>query len=117
MVSHGRHGQNHHQSAIIVDTPVTNVWNLISGLTGADYDLSWSLQEGVYFSATGRSFYEQCFPSDSVHVGFSSHAVMYLSTRYDSPCVFEEICVNPAMSVIHLYFSNDATRTSAKQNT
>ena len=57
--------------------------NLFSGLTRTEYDSAWSSQKDVYFSAVGRSFYEQCLPRNSVHVGYSSHAVMYLSTRLE----------------------------------
>ena len=59
-----------------------------AGLTGAEYESAWSSQDGVYFSAVGRSFYEQCFPRNSVQVGFSSYAVMYLSTRFEYILVF-----------------------------
>ena len=51
------------------------------GLTGAAYEPAWSRQKNVYFSAVGRSFFEKCFPRNSVHVGFSSHAVLHLSKR------------------------------------
>ena len=71
-----------------------NTWNLFLCLTGDAYESAWSLQEGVYFSATGCSFYEQCFPNNSVHVSFSSHGVMHLSTRYVSPWLFVNRCVN-----------------------
>jgi hypothetical protein len=33
----------------------------------------------VFPNAIGRSFYEQVFPPDSVHLGWSSHAAMWLS--------------------------------------
>ena len=57
--------------------------NCFAGLMGTGYDSSWSEQEGLYFSAVGRSFYEQCFPRNSIHIGFSSYAAHYLSTRFE----------------------------------
>ena len=45
---------------------------------------AWTQQKGVYFAAAGRSFYEQCFPNNSVHIGLSSHAVHFLSKRYET---------------------------------
>ena len=52
------------------DNSVTLQLNFVAGLTGAEYESDWSHQERVYFSAVGRSFFEQCFPRNSVHVGF-----------------------------------------------
>eukprot|EP01083_Nonionella_stella_P164578 545135_1 len=40
----------------------------------------------VYCSATGTSFYRQCFPPESVSLGFSSTAMHWLSAP---PCPFE----------------------------
>ena len=37
----------------------------------------------VFVSATGTSFYKQCFPSESVNLGFSCLAVQWLSQK---PC-------------------------------
>ena len=62
---------------------------ILAGLTGAEYESAWSGQDGVYFSAVGRSFYDQCFPRNFVHVGFSSYAVMYLSTRFEYFCYLQ----------------------------
>ena len=56
--------------------------HFFAGLTGAECEPAWSEQDGVYFSAVGRSFYEQCFPRNSVHVGFSSYSMVYISTRF-----------------------------------
>ena len=65
--------------------------NFFAGLTGTEFDSHWFNQDGVYFSAVGRSFYEQCFPRNSVHVGFSSYAVSYLSIRFVHSLI--NICV------------------------
>ena len=43
---------------------------------------AWSRQKNIYFSASGRSFHEHCFPRNSVHIGISANAVHYLSKRY-----------------------------------
>ena len=67
---------------------VTQELICIAGLTGADYESDWAHQKDVYFSAVGRSFYEQCFPRNSVHVGFSSHSLVYLSTRFEYYQIF-----------------------------
>ena len=70
------------------DNSVTLQLYFVAGLTGAEYESDCSHQEGVYFSAVGRSFFEQCFPRNSVYVGFSSHAMVYLSTRFEHFRVF-----------------------------
>ena len=65
---------------------------LFVALTGIAYESAWSQQEGVYFSAVGRSFYEQCFPRDSVHLGFCSHAAIYLSKRFVNNVSTHRLC-------------------------
>ncbi len=37
--------------------------------------------DNVYVSAVGTSFYSQCVPSGSVHLGFSAAAFHWLSER------------------------------------
>ena len=37
--------------------------------------------DNVYVSAVGTSFYSQCVPSNSVHLGFSASAFHWLSER------------------------------------
>ncbi len=37
--------------------------------------------DNVYVSAVGMSFYSQCVPSNSVHLGFSAAAFHWLSER------------------------------------
>ena len=37
----------------------------------------------VYVSTVGRSFYEQCLPSNSLHLGYSLFCMQWLSTK---PC-------------------------------
>ncbi len=39
---------------------------------------------GVFVSGVGTSFYQQCFPSSSVHLAISSAAMHYLSRKYVS---------------------------------
>ncbi len=38
--------------------------------------------DNVYVSAVGTSFYSQCVPSNSVHLGFSASAFHWLSERW-----------------------------------
>lgn len=47
----------------------------------------------VFVSATGTSFYEQCFPSDSVNLGFSCLAIQWLRKK---PC-------NLTRAILHCY--------------
>jgi long-chain acyl-CoA synthetase len=61
-----------------VDQPM-NDFNTLFGALHGDPDRYTSDDPNVFPSAIGRSFYEQVFPSDYVHLGWSSYAAMWLS--------------------------------------
>ncbi len=61
-----------------VDQPA-NDFNTLFGVLHRDPD-SYALDDpNVFPSAIGRSFYEQVFPPDHVHLGWSAYAAMWLS--------------------------------------
>jgi SAM dependent carboxyl methyltransferase len=62
---------------IHTDVPENN-WNALYNLINTSEDSYLSLP-GVYYSTIGKSFYSQLFPSQSIHVGFSSSAFHWLS--------------------------------------
>jgi len=61
-----------------VDQPV-NDFNTLFEVLHRDTDCYAADDPNVFPSAIGRSFYEQVFPGQHVHFGWSSHAAMWLS--------------------------------------
>jgi len=61
-----------------VDQPA-NDFNTLFGALHHDPDRYTCDDPNVFPSAVGRSFYEQVFPPEHVHLGWSSHAAMWLS--------------------------------------
>lgn len=65
-------------SIVHVDQPA-NDFNTLFGVLHSDPE-RYSLDDpNVFPSAIGRSFYEQVLPNESVHVGWSSYAAVWLS--------------------------------------
>jgi hypothetical protein len=73
-----RIGANRPICVFHVDQPTNDFNSLFEVLTSdpSRYELS---QANVFPCAVGRSFYEQVLPSQSVHLGWSSSAAMWLS--------------------------------------
>jgi SAM dependent carboxyl methyltransferase len=69
-----------HRSICIfhIDQP-SNDFNSLFGVLTSDPERYVLNQENVFPCAIGRSFYEQVLPSESVHLGWSSNAAMWLS--------------------------------------
>jgi long-chain acyl-CoA synthetase len=61
-----------------VDQPANDFNTLFSALD-RDPDRYTSDEPNIFPSAIGRSFYEQVFPADHVHLGWSAYAAMWLS--------------------------------------
>jgi long-chain acyl-CoA synthetase len=61
-----------------VDQPA-NDFNTLFGALHNDPDCYTCDDPSIFPSAIGRSFYEQVFPPEHVHFGWSSHAAMWLS--------------------------------------
>ena len=61
-----------------IDQP-TNDFNSLFKVLDADPDRYVADQVDVYPAAIGKSFYEQVLPPNSVHLGWSSYAAMWLS--------------------------------------
>jgi SAM dependent carboxyl methyltransferase len=55
-----------------------NGWNVLYNLVNTSEN-SYLKIPGVYYSTIGKTFYSQLFPSQSVHIGFSSNAFHWLS--------------------------------------
>ncbi|CAF0878356.1 unnamed protein product [Didymodactylos carnosus] len=76
--------KNEQRSFLIVhnDLP-TNNWAILFDLLNKD---------GSYFGlANGRSFYEQCLPSNSLSIGYSSASLNWISCK---PCNISNHCVS-----------------------
>jgi hypothetical protein len=74
----GRIGENRPILVFHVDQP-TNDFNALFEVLATDSE-RYSLEESnVFPCAVGRSFYQQVLPPQSVHVGWSSYAVVWLS--------------------------------------
>ncbi|KAI0211854.1 hypothetical protein LSAT2_003284 [Lamellibrachia satsuma] len=75
------YGEDQQVHVIYEDRP-TNDFNslirLVEGVTSGSYSF---LQDhnNVFVTCCGRSFYKQCLPDSTVHLGFSSMSVMWLS--------------------------------------
>lgn len=41
--------------------------------------------ENIYYSTLGKSFFSQLFPSNTIHIGYSSYAMHYLSQKQKRP--------------------------------
>jgi hypothetical protein len=70
-----------------------NDWTSLFRVLADDAGSYQRLFAGVHGAAMGRSFYEQCLPSASVHYGFSSTAFHWMSTP----------CPGVAGHALHLY--------------
>ncbi|CAG9324228.1 unnamed protein product [Blepharisma stoltei] len=53
--------------------------------TIVDSNESYRKVPNTFFSAIGLSFYEQILPEETVHVGFSSSAIHWLSEPLSAP--------------------------------
>ncbi|OMJ80463.1 hypothetical protein SteCoe_19266 [Stentor coeruleus] len=61
------------------DLPSNN-WSEVHNLLNS-CDFSYLNLPNTYFSTVGRSFFNQIFPSNSIHVGFSAFSFHYLSKK------------------------------------
>lgn len=85
------------QQVLVVhnDLP-TNDWNTLFGIVGKE--------DSYYSVASGKSFYDQVLPNNSVSIGYSSTALHWLSKK---PCNISEHC-HP------LFIQNDSEKTAFK---
>jgi hypothetical protein len=65
-------------SVVHIDQPA-NDFNTLFGVLHSDPERYSANDPNVFPSAIGRSFYENVFPSEHVHLGWSSYAAMWLS--------------------------------------
>ena len=61
------------------DLPNNN-WNIFSNLLNTSED-SYLLLPKIYFSTVGKSFFQQLFPNESVHLGFAAFSFHYISKK------------------------------------
>ncbi|HEY6387817.1 MAG TPA: hypothetical protein VIX91_19240 [Candidatus Acidoferrum sp.] len=73
-----RVGPNRAISVFHIDQP-SNDFNSLFGVLDADSDRYVLDESHVFPAAIGRSFYENVLPPDSVHLGWSSYAAVWLS--------------------------------------
>jgi hypothetical protein len=74
----GRVGPNRPISVFHIDQP-SNDFNTLFEVLDADPDRYALDEPNVFPCAIGRSFYESVLPPDSVHLGWSSYAAVWLS--------------------------------------
>ncbi|CAF3986558.1 unnamed protein product, partial [Rotaria sordida] len=90
IITYIKTSRNEQRSFLIIhnDLP-TNNWTILFDLVNND---------GSYFGlANGRSFYEQCLPSNSLSIGYCSTSLHWMSCK---PCNISNHCVS-------LFCSND----------
>ncbi|KAI0211443.1 hypothetical protein LSAT2_003729 [Lamellibrachia satsuma] len=77
------YGDDQQVHVIYEDHPTNDVNTLIRLVEGVTPGSHSYLQnhKNVFVTCCGRSFYKQCLPDASVHLGFSSMAAMWLSER------------------------------------
>jgi hypothetical protein len=73
-----RIGANRAISVFHIDQ-ASNDFNTLFGVLDADPDRYIADEPNVFPAAIGRSFYENVMPPDSVHLGWSSYAAVWLS--------------------------------------
>ena len=61
------------------DLPNNN-WNIFSNLLNTSED-SYLLLPKIYFSTVGKSFFQQLFPNESVHLGYAAFSFHYFSKK------------------------------------
>ncbi|CAF1354069.1 unnamed protein product [Rotaria sordida] len=84
IIEYIQQSKNEQCSFLIVhnDLP-TNDWKIVFDLLNKDCS--------YYGLANGRSFYEQCLPSNSLTVGYSSTSIQWLSCK---PCNISNHCIS-----------------------
>ncbi|CAF1075365.1 unnamed protein product [Rotaria sordida] len=82
IIEYFKKSKNEQRSFLIVHNDLsTNDWTILFDLLNKD---------SSYFGlANGRSFYEQCLPSDSLSIGYSSTSIHWLSCK---PCNISNHC-------------------------
>ena len=73
-----RVGPNRAISVFLIDQP-SNDFGTLFAVLDADPDRYVAGEPNVFPAAIGRSFYQSVLPPDSVHLGWSSYAAMWLS--------------------------------------
>ncbi|CAF1222083.1 unnamed protein product [Adineta steineri] len=85
IIEHIQKSKNEQRSFLIVHNDLsTNDWTILFDLLNKD--------NSYYGLASGRSFYEQCLPSNSLIIGYSSTSIHWLSCK---PCNISNICISP----------------------
>ncbi|KAK2171992.1 hypothetical protein NP493_1006g00035 [Ridgeia piscesae] len=79
------YGENQQVHIIYEDLPNNDFNSLIGVVEGWRYDVPGSLldQKNVFVTCCGRTFYKQCLPDASVHLGISLLALMWSSVCPD----------------------------------